>query len=221
MNVKIAPSLLSADFLRLGEQITETVQAGADRFQIDVMDGLFVPNISMGGLIVKAARRATSLVLEAHLMIVQPERYIETFAKEGADIIIVHQEACIHLDRAIGQIKAAGSKAGVAINPATPVGTLDDILESLDLVLIMTVNPGFGGQSFIAYTLKKIALVRKLLDERNLLCELEVDGGIDSTTAPHAVRAGARVLVAGNSVFGHRQGIAVGMTELLASIPSL
>jgi ribulose-phosphate 3-epimerase len=218
MNAKFAPSLLSADFLHLGAQIAGAVAAGADRFQIDVMDGLFVPNISMGGLVVRAARRATESLLEAHLMIVQPERYIESFAADGADIIIVHQEACLHLDRTIGQIRASGKKAGVALNPATPLSTLEEIVENLDLLLIMTVNPGFGGQSFIPYTLKKIASARKLLDERNPACELEVDGGIDSRTAPHAVQAGAGVLVAGNSAFGHPQGIEAGMAELLRSI---
>ncbi len=221
MNVQIAPSLLSADFLRLGDHIAEAVEAGAHRFQIDVMDGLFVPNISMGGLVVKAARRATDLPLEAHLMIVQPERYIEAFAADGADIIIVHLETCVHLDRAVEQIKAVGSKAGVALNPATPVASLEHILENLDMVLIMTVNPGFGGQKFIPYTLKKIAHMRRLIDERNPACELEVDGGIDGRTAPGAVQAGARVLVAGNAVFGHPKGVTEGMRELLSSLAPL
>ncbi len=216
--IKIAPSILSADFLRLGEEVKAAEKGGADRFQVDVMDGVFVPNISMGGLMVEAMRRATALPLEAHLMIIQPERYIETFAKAGADTIIVHQEACLHLDRTLHQIRDAGKKAGVALNPSTPVSSLDEIIDLLDLALIMTVNPGFGGQRFIQYTLGKIRQMRRVLDERNPRCEVEVDGGIEVETAAEAVEAGARVLVAGSAVFGYRQGPEAGVRALLKAV---
>jgi ribulose-phosphate 3-epimerase len=215
---KIAPSILSADFLRLGEEVKAAERGGADRFQIDVMDGLFVPNISMGGLIVDAMRRATTLPLEAHLMIVQPERYIETFARAGAATIIVHQEACLHLDRIVHQIRDAGKKAGVALNPSTPVSSLEEIIDLLDLVLIMTVNPGFGGQRFIQYTLRKIRKMRRILGEVNPKCEIEVDGGIELETAPAAVEAGAQVLVAGSAVFGYPEGPEAGVRALLKAV---
>lgn len=215
---KIAPSILSADFLRLGEEVKAAEKGGADRFQIDVMDGLFVPNISMGGLIVEAMRRATSLPLEVHLMIVQPERYIETFAKAGASTIIVHQEACLHLDRTLHQIRDAGKKVGVALNPSTPVSSLEEIIDHLDLVLIMTVNPGFGGQRFIQYTLRKIRQMRRILGDLNPRCEVEVDGGIELQTAPGAVEAGAQVLVAGSAVFGYPDGPEAGVKALLKAV---
>ena len=218
MMIKIAPSILSADFLRLGEEVKAAEKGGADRFQVDVMDGLFVPNISMGGLIVQAMRRATTLPLEVHLMIVQPERYIETFAKAGADTIIVHQEACLHLDRTLHQIRDAGKKVGVALNPSTPVSSLDEIIDHLDLVLIMTVNPGFGGQRFIQYTLRKIRQMRRVLGELNPRCEVEVDGGIELETAPVAVEAGAQVLVAGSAVFAYPQGPEAGVKALLKAV---
>jgi ribulose-phosphate 3-epimerase len=216
--IKIAPSILSADFLRLGEEVKAAETGGADRFQIDVMDGLFVPNISMGGLIVGAMRRATTLPLEAHLMIVQPERYIEAFARAGATTIIVHQEACLHLDRTLHQIKDTGNKVGVAVNPATPLSVLEEILDHLDLVLLMTVNPGFGGQRFIQYALRKIRQMRQVLSERNPNCEIEVDGGIELETAPAAVDAGAQVLVAGSAVFGYPQGAEAGVRALLRAV---
>lgn len=216
--IKIAPSILSADFLRLGEGVKAAERGGADRFQIDVMDGLFVPNISMGGLIVEAMRRATSLPLEAHLMIVQPERYIETFAKAGATTIIVHQEACLHLDRTLHQIRDSGKRVGVALNPSTPVSSLEEIIDHLDLVLIMTVNPGFGGQRFIQYTLRKIRQMRRILGEVNPQCEIEVDGGIELETAPAAVEAGAEVLVAGSAVFGYPEGPEAGVKALLKAV---
>ncbi len=216
--VKIAPSILSADFLRLGEEIKAAEQAGADRFHIDVMDGHFVPNISLGIPIVKSMRRGTSLPLETHLMIEQPERYIEAFVEAGSDILIVNQENSPHLDRTVQLIKVMGKKAGVALNPSTSACTLDEILEELDLILVMTVNPGFGGQDFIEYTLKKIRQARQMLDSRNPGCDLEVDGGIEPRTAPLVVEAGARVLVAGTAIFGCSEGPGAGIKSLMDAV---
>ena len=212
---KIAPSILAADFLRLGEEIAAAEAGGADRIQLDVMDGVFVPNISFGIPVVQAARRATTLPLEAHLMIVQPERYLADFANAGADTIIVHQEVSPHLDRTLHAIKELGKKAGVAINPSTPVAMLSEVIELLDLALVMTVNPGFGGQRFIPGTLHKIRQLRQILDERNPACEIEVDGGIDEATIRAAYDAGATVFVAGTAVFGHPEGAAEGVRGLL------
>ena len=212
---KIAPSILAADFLRLGEEIAAAEAGGADRIQLDVMDGMFVPNISFGIPIVQATRRATTLPLEAHLMIVQPERYLADFANAGADTIIVHQEVSPHLDRTLHAIKELGKKAGVAVNPATPVAMLNEVIELLDLALVMTVNPGFGGQRFIPGTLHKIRQLRQILDERNPACEIEVDGGIDEATIRAAYDAGATVFVAGTAVFGHPEGAAEGVRGLL------
>src|SRR5207249_11863347 len=173
--IGLVPSILSADFTRLGEQVREAEAAGAQRIQIDVMDGHFVPNITMGPMIVEAVRRSTNLTLEAHLMITNPEQYIDDFAKAGADLIIVHQEVCPHLHRVIQQIKIAGKRAAVAITPSTPVFMLEDVLSLLDMVLIMTVNPGFGGQEFIPETLPKITRIRQMITQRNLQCDVEVD----------------------------------------------
>ncbi|MCB0257466.1 MAG: ribulose-phosphate 3-epimerase [Caldilineae bacterium] len=212
---KIAPSILAADFLRLGEEIAAAEAGGADRIQLDVMDGVFVPNISFGIPIVQAARRATTLPLEAHLMIVRPERYLEDFANAGADTIIVHQEVSPHLDRTLHAIKELGKKAGVAINPSTPVAMLSEVIELLDLALVMTVNPGFGGQSFIPGTLRKIRQLRQILDERNPACEIEVDGGIDESTIRAAYDAGATVFVAGTAVCGFPAGTENGVRNLL------
>ncbi|PLX80521.1 MAG: ribulose-phosphate 3-epimerase [Desulfuromonas sp.] len=199
--VKIAPSILSADFGRLSEEILDIERAGADYVHVDVMDGHFVPNITIGPLVVEAARRATRLPLDVHLMIENPDLYIPQFAEEGADIITVHQEAVPHLHRTVQLIKSLGKKAGVSINPATPVQTLDVILEEIDLVLVMSVNPGFGGQSFIESCLPKIEALRRAIDQRGLPVELEVDGGVKPDNIARIAAAGADVFVAGSAVF--------------------
>ena len=214
----VVPSILSADFGRLGEQVAEAQAGGADRLQIDVMDGRFVPNITVGPLVVEAVRRATSLPLEAHLMIVEPERYVADFAQAGADVIIVHQEVSPHLHRTIEQIKRLGKRAGVAINPATPLADLQEILNDVDLVLCMTVDPGFGGQRFITGVLSKIARLRAMIEQHGARCDLEVDGGINSETAPLVVNAGANVLVAGSSIYGDPNGAAAGIKRLRQSL---
>jgi ribulose-phosphate 3-epimerase len=212
--IGLVPSILSADFTRLGEQVREAEAGGAQRIQIDVMDGHFVPNITMGPMVVEATRRSTSLPLEAHLMITNPQDYIEVFAKAGADVIIVHQEVCPHLHRVIQQIKATGKQAGVALNPSTPIWVLQDILSLLDLVLIMTVNPGFGGQDFIPEMLPKIANMRQVLTKRSLSCDLEVDGGIHEKTVPQVVNAGANLLVAGSAVYNEKESVAQALSRL-------
>lgn len=203
--IKIAPSILSANFAKLGEEIRDVEQGGADWIHVDVMDGHFVPNITIGPLVVTAIRPITELPLDVHLMIEEPDRYIPDFAKQGADIISVHQEACIHLHRTIHLIKDHGVKAGVVLNPATPISTLDHVLEDLDMVLLMTVNPGFGGQKFIPQVLPKIQELRQKLDQRGLHhVEIEVDGGVNAETARLVIEAGANVLVAGNAVYGQQ-----------------
>jgi ribulose-phosphate 3-epimerase len=212
--IKLAPSILSADFARLGEQIDEVVKAGADYIHVDVMDGHFVPNITIGAPVVAAIRRVTSLPLDVHLMIEHPERYISDFFNAGADIITVHVEASPHLYSMIHAIKEMGVKAGVSLNPATPLSTIDEIIHHVDLVLIMSVNPGFGGQDFIPQTLPRIANMRKILDDRRPSVELEVDGGINAGNAPDIVKAGADILVAGNSVFRAKEGISKAMQRL-------
>ncbi len=199
---KIAPSILSADFSRLGDEVRAVEAAGADYIHIDVMDGCFVPNITIGPLVVEAVRRVTKLPLDVHLMIDAPDRYIGDFAKAGADIIVVHAEATNHLHRTVQLIKSLGKKAGVSLNPATSLHSLDYVLEELDLVLLMTVNPGFGGQSFIDACLPKIQALRGMLDKRGLEAELEVDGGVKTANIAQIAHAGADVFVAGSAVFG-------------------
>jgi len=212
--LKIAPSILSADFARLGDQIREAEAGGADYIHVDVMDGHFVPNITIGAPIVRAIRPVTRLPLDVHLMIESPERFLKDFAEAGADLITVHQEACVHLHRTIEQIRSLRKRAGVSINPATPAGVLDEILPYVDLVLVMTVNPGFGGQSFIESMLAKIRDIHQRLTALGSAAELEVDGGVSYETAPMIAAAGASVLVAGSSVFGAKEGIAKAIAEI-------
>lgn len=219
--IGIVPSILSADFTRLGDQVRDVERAGAQRIQIDVMDGHFVPNITMGPLIVEAVRRCTSLTLETHLMISNPEAFIDTFAKAGADVIIVHQEASPHLHRLVQQIKRAGKRAAIALTPSTPLIMLEDILSLLDMVLIMTVNPGFGGQEFIPEMLPKIRNLRQIISERKLSCDIEVDGGIHEATIADAVRAGANLLVAGSAVYNDKESVEQTMARLRRLIPDV
>jgi ribulose-phosphate 3-epimerase len=198
---KIAPSILSADFARLGEEVRAVAAAGADYIHVDVMDGHFVPNITIGPPVVAALRRVTDLPLDVHLMISEPDRYVPDFARAGADIIVVHAEATPHLHRTVQLIKSLGKRAGVSLNPATPLHYLDYVLEELDLVLLMTVNPGFGGQSFIDACLPKIQALRGILDKRGLEAELEVDGGVKPANIDRISHAGADVFVAGSAIF--------------------
>ena len=207
-SIRIAPSVLSADFGRLGEQVMEAVEGGADSIHLDVMDGHFVPNLTFGPPIIQALRTQTDAAFDVHMMVENPERYIPALAEAKADLVTIHVEAVRHLHRVVHQIKDAGILAGVALNPATPVSAVEEILPDLDLVLVMSVNPGFGGQSFIETSVEKIGHVRRLLDERNSTASLQVDGGIGPDTAERVVRAGARVLVAGSAVFSSPHGIA-------------
>ena len=216
--IKIAPSILSADFARLGEQVAEATGAGADLIHVDVMDGHFVPQITIGALVVSAIRKYTTLPLDVHLMIESPEDQIAQFAKAGADIITVHIEPCAHIHRVIQMIKATGVKAGISLNPATSLSMLDEILSEVDLVLVMTVNPGFGGQTFIENTLDKISRLRAELDRRKLNIELEVDGGINTKTAPRVVKSGASALVAGAAIFSSGESIGDAIKKLRQSL---
>ena len=198
----LSPSILGADFTKLGEQVAEVDKAGAQYIHLDVMDGAFVPSISFGMPVIKSIRRVTDRVFDVHMMVEEPGRYVEDVKKAGADVITVHAEACKHLDQVISQIKEAGCRAGVALNPATPVSVLEHILDQVDMVLIMTVNPGFGGQKFIPYTIEKVKAVRRLCDERGLTTDIQVDGGISAANVREVLEAGANIFVAGSAVFG-------------------
>ena len=211
---KIAPSILAADFARLGEQVREAERAGADRIHVDVMDGHFVRNISMGAPIVASLRPVTQLQIEAHLMITDPDTFLDEFVEAGSDSFLVHWEGSLNLHRTVQRVATLGKRIGVAINPATPATVLEAILPELDQVLVMTVDPGFGHQQFLHITLPKVSMVRRMIDRLNPGCDLEVDGGIDSETAHLAVAAGANVLVAGSAVFGDREGIAAALKGL-------
>jgi len=215
--VKIAPSILSADYLRLGEQVREAEAAGADYIHVDVMDGRFVPNITIGPVIVEAVRRQTRLPLDVHLMIEEPERHVEAFAKAGAAILTVHPEATLQLHRTIETIRRLGVRPGVSLNPGTSVSLVEDVLSDVELVLVMSVDPGFGGQEFIEGVLPKVRRLRRLLDEAGLPAELEIDGGITPETASRCVEAGARVLVAGTAIFNDKASVAESIARLRES----
>ena len=218
MVTKLAPSILAADFARLGEQVAEAERAGADRIHVDVMDGHFVPNISMGPAIVRSLRPVTRLPIETHLMIADPDAYLEAFVEAGSDALLVHWEGNNNLHRTVQRVKALGKRVGVVINPATPASVLEEILPDVDQVLVMTVNPGFGHQHFIRTTLPKIARVREMFERIKPGADVEVDGGIDAVTAPLVVAAGANVLVAGTAVFGEGESVTAAMERLRKSV---
>ena len=216
--MKLAPSILSCDFGRLAEEIAAAQDAGADWIHVDVMDGHFVPNITLGPAITRAARRVTRLTLDVHLMIEAPDRYLGAFAEAGADVLTVHQEACPHLHRTLQEVRELGLKAGVALNPATPVEAVRDVLPVTDLLLVMSVNPGFGGQAYIPGSTDKVRRARALLDAAASPAELEVDGGVDASNAAALAAAGATVLVAGSAVFGHSGGARGGIQAIRAAL---
>ncbi|MCH7992667.1 MAG: ribulose-phosphate 3-epimerase [Gemmatimonadetes bacterium] len=216
--LKIAPSILSCDFGRLAEEIQAVEAGGADWIHVDVMDGHFVPNITIGPIITEGARRATDLPLDVHLMIENPDRYVEAFASAGADILTVHQEACPHLQRTLGKIRELGMRAGVAVNPATPLEAVREVLVDIDLLVIMSVNPGFGGQLYIPGTSDKLRRARAMLVDAGSSAELEVDGGVDSSNAAAIAAAGASVLVAGSAVYGYEGGAAAGVRAIREAV---
>jgi ribulose-phosphate 3-epimerase len=219
--IAIEPSILSADLTRLGEQAREAEAAGIDGLQVDVMDGRFVPNITFGPLVVRALRSVVSVPLGVHLMIVEPEKHLEDFAAAGADRLMVHQEACVHLHRVLQRIRELGAEAAVAINPGTPLCVLEEVLDLTNLIQVMTVNPGFGGQPFIRSQVDKIRHLQEMLDDRGLEIPIAVDGGIDPTTAPLVVEAGASVLVAGSSIYNARASVEENIAAIRESIAHL
>ena len=212
--IKIAPSILAADFGRLADQVAQAQEAGADLIHIDVMDGRFVPNITMGPAIVEAVAKVATIPLDVHLMIVEPEKFVRRFADSGADSISVHIEACPHLHRVLEQIEAAGCRAGVALNPHTPAATLGDVLDNIELINVMTVNPGFGGQTFIKGMIRKLQQLRAMADNSDKDIEIEVDGGINIDTIAAVIAAGATIAIAGTCIFQHERGIAAGIEAL-------
>lgn len=216
--IAIEPSILSADFARLGEEAREAEAAGVEGLSVDIMDGRFVPNITFGPGVVRALRPMVGLTLDVHLMIVEPERYLAEFADAGADRLVVHQEACLHLHRVLQLIRELGVEAGVAINPGTPLCVVEEVLDLTDMIQVMTVNPGFGGQLFIHSQVDKIRSLRQMLDERGLVIPISVDGGIDPTTAPLVVEAGATVLIAGSSIYNNKASVAENVAALRASV---
>ncbi|MEA2513078.1 MAG: ribulose-phosphate 3-epimerase [Thermomicrobiales bacterium] len=216
--VRLGPSILTADFLHLGDQIAAAEAAGVDFIHLDVMDGCFVPNITFGLPIVEAVRKATKLPIDVHLMIVEPERYAKQFAEAGADLVTVHVEACRHLHGTLQDISAAGATASVTLNPATPLVALEEVLPIVGQILVMSVNPGFGGQTFIPSTLEKIARLRAMLDERNPTCRLEVDGGVKSSNVREVVEAGADTIVAGSAIFAREASVADSVAGLRFAI---
>jgi len=219
--IAIEPSILSADFTRLGEQVREGEAAGIEGFQVDVMDGRFVPNITFGPGVIRALRSLVSGILDVHLMIVEPERYLADFADAGANRLMVHQEATVHLHRVLQQIRELGAESAVAINPSTPLCVLEEVLDLTDVIQVMTVNPGFGGQPFIHSQVDKIRRLRQMLDERGLEIPIAVDGGIDPTTAPLVVEAGATILVAGSSIYNSKASVAENVRAIRESVARL
>lgn len=215
--IKLAPSILSADFGRLAESVREVEEAGCEYLHIDVMDGHFVPNLTFGPVVIKSIRKKSEMVFDCHLMIENPDFYLEEFAKAGADIITVHQEACTHLHRTVHRIKELGCKAGVSLNPATDLSTLDYVLPDIDMVLIMSVNPGFGGQSFIPQSIEKIRRLKQKIEEKNYKIDIQVDGGVTAQNIAEIVDAGANILVAGSSIFG-KEDIGAAVRELRVAV---